>query len=511
MAVVKRNDAKDQIMDVLSEEGYPSYAKLLSLFDVFLTDDPDVVAYMIPGKAAIVLNQNLNIDQVSTLVRHEILHEYFTHAERQAEFQRKHPGIPADHELSNIAGDYDISNRGYTEKDKRIARAIQLNDQILTGLVTEDQHPDWVGLSFEEMYEKLLEERKKDMDDLKELLQELSKLTPQDLDDLQKQIDEARDQAEKTSGQPQQGGNSGKQPEGSRSGSGSGKPSGKQSEKTQQSSGNGSGQSDTEKKLDDLADAAEGAGKQLDDIERKSGDEPIDSAAEQKAKEQLAKRVQEIKDAFEDAKQQANIEGESAAAKRKEKAASEVRNIERVRRSGINQFKLNLNKFIANQVEEEEVDTYARENPAYADGEFILPGRISKEEKHIPIINVYWDVSGSFDDPAKTASARSAIGTLNQYVRNGDIEIHTYYFADKVSDTRSGAGMGTSGGPVALHIEQTKPDNVIIITDADTDQQYIPYTTVPGAVWMLFYDGRSDSMMKNIRGKKQNKYFDIEY
>ena len=59
MAVVKRNDAKDQIMDVLSEEGYPSYAKLLSLFDVFLTDDPDVVAYMIPGKAAIVLNQNL--------------------------------------------------------------------------------------------------------------------------------------------------------------------------------------------------------------------------------------------------------------------------------------------------------------------------------------------------------------------------------------------------------------------------------------------------------------------
>ena len=122
MAVVKRNDAKDQIMDVLSEEGYPSYAKLLSLFDVFLTDDPDVVAYMIPGKAAIVLNQNLNIDQVSTLVRHEILHEYFTHAERQAEFQRKHPDIPADHQLSNIAGDYDISNRGYPEKERRCRR-----------------------------------------------------------------------------------------------------------------------------------------------------------------------------------------------------------------------------------------------------------------------------------------------------------------------------------------------------------------------------------------------------
>ena len=499
MAVVKRNDAKDQIMDVLSEEGYPSYAKLLSLFDVFLTDDPDVVAYMIPGKAAIVLNQNLNIDQVSTLVRHEILHEYFTHAERQAEFQKKHPELPADHQLSNIAGDYDISNRGYTEKDKRIARAIQLNGQTLTGLVTEDQHPDWVGLSFEEMYEKLAEERKKDMEDLKELIQQLSKLTPQDIDDLQKQIDEARDQAEKQSDKTQQSGNK------------SGQPKASDSEKTQQPGGNGSGQPDTEKKLDDLSNAAAGAEKKLDDIEKKSGDDPIDSSAEQKAKEKLAERVQEIKDAFADVKRQANLEAESSSAKRKEKAAAEARHIDRVRGSGISQFKLNLNKFIADQVEEEEVDTYARENPAYADGEFILPGRISKEEKHIPIINVYWDVSPSFNDSQKTASARNAIATLNQYVRNGDIEIHTYYFAGRVSDTESGVGFGTAGEPVAQHIQQTKPDNVIIITDSDTSFDPIPYTTVPGAVWMLFYDGRSEAMMKNIRGKKQNKYFDIEY
>lgn len=503
MAVVKRNDAKDQIMDVLSEEGYPSYAKLLSLFDVFLTDDPDVVAYMIPGKAAIVLNQNLNIDQVSTLVRHEILHEYFTHAERQAEFQKKHPDLPADHQLSNIAGDYDISNRGYTEKDKRIARAIQLNGQILTGLVTEDDHPDWVGLSFEEMYEKLAEERKKDMEDLKELIQQLSKLTPKDIDDLQKQIDEARKQAEEQSDKTQQGSKNDRQSDAS--------DSENPSEQTQQSGGNGTEQSDTEKKLDDLSNAAAGAEKKLDDIEKKSGDGPIDSSAEQRAKEKLAERVQEIKDAFADVKRQANLEAESSSAKRKEKAAAEARHIDRVRGSGISQFKLNLNKFIADQVEEEEVDTYARENPAYADGEFILPGRISKEEKHIPIINVYWDVSPSFNDPQKTASARNAIATLNQYVRNGDIEIHTYYFAGRVSDTESGVGFGTAGEPVAQHIQQTKPDNVIIITDSDTSFDLIPYTTVPGAVWMLFYDGRSEAMMKNIRGKKQNKYFDIAY
>lgn len=488
MAIVKRNDAKDQIMDVLSKEGYPSYAKLLSLFDVFLTDDPDDVAYMIPGKAAIILNQNLDIDQVSTLVRHEILHEYFTHAERQAEFQRRHPDLPADHQLSNIAGDYDISNRGYTEKDKHIARNIQLNNQILSGLVTEDQHPEWVGLSFEEMYEKLVEEKKKNIEGLKDLIQQLSKLTPKNLDDLQRQIDEARDRAEEQSSETQQGSSSGKNTKNS-----------------------GSGQSDTEKELDDLADAAEGAKKKLDDIEKKSGDGPIDSSAEQKAKEKLAERVREIEDSFADVKKQASLEAESSSAKRKEKAAAEARYIERIRRSGIRLFKLNLNRFIADQIEEEEVDSYARENPAYADSEFIVPGKIIREEKYIPIINVYWDVSGSFSDAQKTASARNAIATLNEYVRNGDIEIHTYYFADRVSDTISGAGIGTEGRPVAEHIQQTKPDNVIIITDSGTNYDSIPYTTVPGAVWILFYDGRSNAMMKNIRGKKQNKYFDIEY
>ena len=91
MSITKRNDAKNQIIDILNEQGYPSYSKLVSLFDIYLTDNPDVIGYMIPGKAKIVLNAGLNIDQVSTIVRHEILHEYLTHMARAEKFKQSDP------------------------------------------------------------------------------------------------------------------------------------------------------------------------------------------------------------------------------------------------------------------------------------------------------------------------------------------------------------------------------------------------------------------------------------
>ena len=170
-----------------------------------------------------------------------------------------------------------------------------------------------------------------------------------------------------------------------------------------------------------------------------------------------------------------------------------------------------LLKFIDDEISSEEEFSYRTENPWYADTEFVMKGKQETDNVNIPSINVYWDVSGSFQDPAKTAGARSAIATLNQYVRNGDIEIHTYYFANRVSDNPNSAGGGTDGEPVCQHIQQTKPDNVIIITDGDTSNQNLSGAVVPGAVWMLFYDSRSEAMMRRIRGKKENKYFDIDY
>lgn len=151
---------KGEIRRKLSEEGYPTYSYLLKDFDIHITKDPKVIGYMVPDKGTITVNEGLDIEQISVVVRHEILHEYFTHHARLL----KHLSRDADseeHFQANIAGDYDISNRGYTDKDKNNMRAIKLNGKLLKCLVTEDDHPDWVGLSFEDMYDKLEEERQK--------------------------------------------------------------------------------------------------------------------------------------------------------------------------------------------------------------------------------------------------------------------------------------------------------------------------------------------------------------
>ena len=71
--------AKEEILRILLKEGYRTYSRLFDLFDLNLTKDPNVVGYMEPGKARIVVNENLSIDQVSFVIRHEILHEYLDH------------------------------------------------------------------------------------------------------------------------------------------------------------------------------------------------------------------------------------------------------------------------------------------------------------------------------------------------------------------------------------------------------------------------------------------------
>ena len=113
MATTLRNDAKNEIINILRKQGYPTYARLVDLFDIYLTDDENVIGYMIPGQAKIVLNKDLSINQVSTIVRHEILHEYLTHGPRQQEFDKAHPELNphlAPHDISNIAADFEISN-----------------------------------------------------------------------------------------------------------------------------------------------------------------------------------------------------------------------------------------------------------------------------------------------------------------------------------------------------------------------------------------------------------------
>lgn len=508
MATTLRNDAKSEIINILRKQGYPTYARLVDLVDIYLTDDPNVIGYMLPGKAKIVLNQNLSINQVSTIVRHEILHEYLTHGPRKDAFDKDHPELNPNlaQDEFNIAADFEISNRGYTDADKSIARAIKLGDKVLQGLVTEDQYPDWQDMTFEQMYQKLLEKSNEDREQLKDLIDQLSSLSQKDLDDMEQQADDIQN----NSSQSSQGGS----PQSSK---GDGEEDNSDNPQTSGSSaGKNQDKNSAEQKIADEAEKLKGAIQDAKDdladaeADSEKSDNIFDTDKEQRDKADVAARAKKIEDMLSDLREKQNALAETSGAISKEKAAKAARDVERYQGSGLSQFKLNLNRFIADQVGEFEDDSYARIHPSYEDGEFIVPGKLVREDKNIPLINVYHDVSGSFSSEAKTAAAFKAIESLNQYVRDGDIEIKVYYFADRVSDSRNNAGGGTRGTPILDHIEQTKPTNVIVITDSDiSDCDRV--VKVPGAVWMLFYDSRSQNLIDHLKGKRQNKYYDVSY
>lgn len=222
---------KAYLEERLAEQGYFTYSELFHLFDLKLTYDPDVIGYMEPGKARITINGTLEEHQMLLTIRHEILHEYLTHEMRLIEHVAKNMGLgnPDTGEISisditdagklseikdiiysdssfNIAGDYEISNLGYTEQDKKDLRRIKLGGRIVSGLVTEDQHPDWVDLSLEEMYDLLTEEREQArqqlIDEAKKTLDDIinDPDIPQDIKDAAQATKDLIDKADKGEG-----------------------------------------------------------------------------------------------------------------------------------------------------------------------------------------------------------------------------------------------------------------------------------------------------------------------
>lgn len=512
MATVKNDAAKRQIIRVLNEGGYPTYARLLNLFDIYLTDNPEVVGYMEPGKAKIVLNGDLDIDQISTIVRHEMLHEWLTHQNRYEVFKKANQALNPEfdpEDLRNIAADFEISNVGYTDKDKQIARRIKLGDQVLQGLVTEDQYPGWTKMSFEDMLKELLSKSKEEREKLQQLIQKLQQLSKKELEDMQDEMDQQQDQSQQSQSQQNQS-------QQSQSQRGQSQQDQEQSSKgdnkgDQEKQGKESKQSAQDKKEDQLSKELDKVQDKLDDIEKDKGNNPIDSKEDQEAKKDLIKRVEEIKKAFEDIRQGEEAVRQAKVQKQAEKQRKIKQAEDRMRVDPLHKFKLNLNRFIADQIEEVEEETFQRINPSYEDSDFILPGTKDVENKYIPIINVYHDTSGSFTShPEKQKMVDRVIATLQKYADNGDIKINRYYHADRVAPTRDEAGMSNNGNNVIKHIQATHPDNVIITTDGDLSDTSIS-ATVPGSVWMLFFDNRSDGLIKNLHGKKQTKVYDIDY
>lgn len=163
----------------LKSQGYLTYAKILREFDVqLLSENSSAVAYLDPAKGLFAMHPTLDDNQVSVIIRHEILHAYLQHEKRLLDKLAKEHNLNPNElddlsikelkqelysdKLFNIAGDYEISNKGYTEKDKEVVRNLIFNGRVVSGLITEDEHPDWVDMSIEEMFDELRKQKQQD-------------------------------------------------------------------------------------------------------------------------------------------------------------------------------------------------------------------------------------------------------------------------------------------------------------------------------------------------------------
>lgn len=192
------------------KQGYPSYADLFYKFDLNFHRPKYPFAAMVDSdKGIIYINPTItDKEDLSVIIRHEILHKYLAHQERMLKHYAKQRGlsweqlddIPLEDlvnmdekdfaELSdelqatarnnrdianglygtsykgmpyhNVVADSEISNRGYTEADKEIVKNLQINGVPFPGIVTEIDFPQWNDMSVEEMMDAVENELEKE-------------------------------------------------------------------------------------------------------------------------------------------------------------------------------------------------------------------------------------------------------------------------------------------------------------------------------------------------------------
>jgi len=111
-----------------------------------------------------------------------MLHYLLAHIIRMQEYlQKKFPKLQLDDESSlknltpddivnlsaykaadNIAADFDLSQK-YDDYDKEVVRNMTLCGEVIGGLILEDKHPEWMGMKFEEILEKVAEEKREEI------------------------------------------------------------------------------------------------------------------------------------------------------------------------------------------------------------------------------------------------------------------------------------------------------------------------------------------------------------
>lgn len=159
-------------------------------------------------------------------------------------------------------------------------------------------------------------------------------------------------------------------------------------------------------------------------------------------------------------------------------------------------------------------DTYSKVNPTYAKSDLLMPGSGYLEKRAVPIINVYWDESGSLR-PSDKENGKDALSLLLKLQARKKIKVNNYWFADNVADSPEKAYGCTQAFPEILkHIKETKATNVVIFTDDDfnrqTDFRKIKPIDISGCVWWIWCGAEANKAVPYIKPRNRSNLFEYK-
>ena len=175
----RERKTKKALCQLLINKGHRKYAERFWKFDFNIIDSkkhPDFTAAISFDEATVFISDGFLgsneavFNQLDVLLRHELAHNLMMHQIRMMHvFKRLHKNDPDEayehirysaslHEILNIIEDFEISNKRYTDADKKIVKAMTLNGRVISGLITEEHRANWANMPLETMYNELSNE-----------------------------------------------------------------------------------------------------------------------------------------------------------------------------------------------------------------------------------------------------------------------------------------------------------------------------------------------------------------
>ena len=235
----------------------------------------------------------------------------------------------------------------------------------------------------------------------------------------------------------------------------------------------------------------------------------------------LQKRIQDIKDFWDDPENLKEIKADIKNKINYRKIQQEIKNAKnfeknrKYKAANISQIVRDIQTALKTDSSKVRDSSYRYYNPRSTKLGYIAPGRFWNDKPKIPKLCFYFDYSSSWSgDKEKIDMGERIYQALIDLDKKKVIELTRFYFADSVSTNSNSCGSGNSDAPfphIQTLLNANEIDNLIIMTDSDP--QPLNTVTIPGRVWLLFYDTENEAVIEHTKTKvsSNKKIYMIEH